>query len=167
MAATKFWALSFSVMLLILNARYDRFVGTLSLLILPATCWLRQNAAACSMSLVYVGPQPRRISLLSTGYHRYSLAATKWTKHGLTAIAIPGHDPPTDISVSAGLVKSWALFVWRCSNSFSENSRCQKLPYSSNGSHTVFKARPLMSSVTPYETWWPSGFSNPEKLQYL
>ncbi|PFX24640.1 hypothetical protein AWC38_SpisGene10754 [Stylophora pistillata] len=86
-------------MLLILNARYDRFVGTLSLLILPATCWLRQNAAACSMSLVYVGPQPRRISLLSTGYHHYSLAATKWTKHGLTAVAIPGHDPPTDTTV--------------------------------------------------------------------
>lgn len=37
--------------------------------------------------------------LISTGFHKTSFAAVKYSKHGFTSLCIPGHDPPLDIVI--------------------------------------------------------------------
>ena len=38
--------------------------------------------------------------LMSSGFFKSKVALTKYSKHGLTSLAIPGHDPPIDITIS-------------------------------------------------------------------
>lgn len=41
-----------------------------------------------------------KLDLTVHGYYKSRFAASKWSKHGLTSLHIPGHDPPLDITVS-------------------------------------------------------------------
>ena len=46
-------------------------------------------------------PRPHNVSirLCSTGFSATKSSLVKWSKHGCTCLAIPGHDPPMDITV--------------------------------------------------------------------
>ena len=37
--------------------------------------------------------------LISTGFYKHCLPVSKWSKHGFTCLAVPGHDPPIDITI--------------------------------------------------------------------
>ena len=41
-----------------------------------------------------------KLDLTVHGYYKSRFAASKWSKHGLTCLHIPGHDPPVDMTVS-------------------------------------------------------------------
>ena len=40
-----------------------------------------------------------KLQLTSTGYHKLRVAAIQWGKSGNTTLAIPGHDPPFEITI--------------------------------------------------------------------
>ena len=40
-----------------------------------------------------------KVKLTSTGFHKLRIAATRWGKHGNTTLAIPGHNPPVEITI--------------------------------------------------------------------
>jgi len=40
-----------------------------------------------------------RLYLTVHGYYKSRFVASRWSKHGLTSLHIPGHDPPLDITV--------------------------------------------------------------------
>ena len=40
-----------------------------------------------------------KLQLTSTGYHKLPVAAIRWGKRGNTTLAVPGHDPPFEITI--------------------------------------------------------------------
>ena len=40
-----------------------------------------------------------KLQLTSMGYHKLSVAAIRWGKRGNTTLAVPGHDPPFEITI--------------------------------------------------------------------
>ena len=40
-----------------------------------------------------------KLQLTSMGYHKLPVAAIQWGKRGNTTLAVPGHDPPFEITI--------------------------------------------------------------------
>ena len=49
--------------------------------------------------LVLSGLAPAKVILSRSGFGRIMVALMIWTKRGLTTLAVPGHDPPLDITI--------------------------------------------------------------------
>ena len=60
-------------------------------------------------------PIPLTRRLLSVGFARSRFPATKSSKHGLTSLLIPGHDPPVDITIFIDVPKNPDPYASTCS----------------------------------------------------
>ena len=60
-------------------------------------------------------PIPLTRRLLSDGFERSRFPVSKSSKHGLTSLLIPGHDPPVDITIFIDVPKNPGPYASTCS----------------------------------------------------
>ena len=60
---------------------------------------LGKGNMASTPLLVSSGLAPAKVILSRSGFGRIMVALMIWTKRGLTTLAVPGHDPPLDITI--------------------------------------------------------------------
>ena len=60
-------------------------------------------------------PQSSSSRFLSVGFARSRFPATKSSKHGLTSLLIPGHDPPVHITIFIDVPKNPGPYASTCS----------------------------------------------------
>ena len=63
-------------------------------------CWRRTSTGILQHSYAWHHrPSLTTRNLTPAGVFASNIPATKWTKHGQTALLVPGHDPPIDIKI--------------------------------------------------------------------
>ena len=76
------------------------------------------NGDGTCLSVMAAGfgvPIPLTRRLLSVGFARSRFPVSKSSKHGLTSLLIPGHDPPVDITIFIDVPKNTGPYASTCS----------------------------------------------------